>query len=1578
MPRPNAFITLGEYMQERSPALRGIPREMLEAPFLDMIGMGSKPAYKRILERLVEGLENDPEGQYTDSRLRNIVAFAPRVVKEDTHVLKSTLERILEVVEKTDQTHIKWSVGQKVAPFILDYYAAANEDVKEELAEQISNLLSDESSTMRRMMIDILCGSSVKEESENKRDLLVFELACLSRAELERVAESESSEYVKSIALTRIWDEDVMGWEEELSRIEGPLSAADLLDEKHGSLEHCFRMMELVDGEELMGIAWERKRDRILKVLAQEPENVGAALAELVELALKKPIAGQVVHEIISLLENALKVSKPKVCGKIAIEFTHIYNGIQDKELREEIMGRMQNAIEGKAEILLKLLNIVRNTKMFDALLTLSEPHLPENEMAGLICERIGEHIALFESDPEAENASIHLRRVLELADRNPERTVPYAAKKVAEYPERVGARKMVEMLALSECDHTSEDRKDMAIFDIAQPTEGELYYLTEGAASGHVRMIASSLLEEKRAEAARASQKKAKEQFAILMRDNSSSVEADQVLSKIVAYGIVKKEEGKTNELDTAVSYLAAAMEQSPDPGKEKLVIALAAIYENLDTEGRERLSSLAEPMLGKEMQIVKEVIKNSGENKQRQEALFRLIKNQLTIDETHELMFDSRKRTIDEHLCAFISSPESADAEACMMRIADESIGREPKLYATGMILEAARTLESGNFGNLAYERMASCILEISSQADEKTRDDLVSFNLRWLHAHSPKLRKRMLSILRVSSCEEDSLDKSEILIFDLAHPEGKELNQLVKKARSGYVRKLAEERKKMEELVEEQSEKIEDKMSAFETALSGFRSLTSREWSIGDILYMATTVRLIPRKDKNLSRADLEKAAMKVERTFAELDDPDRRTIKESVVKECLEQFALQPMFGDAAKPYLDNLVSFAGEWGSIDAPIAKRIVTGIIQSLENIQDDISLKLAARSVADALIVIIENTKEELKEELISHTAKMLRTPPQAVRDCMMNILVNADFEEKDVDRVKVLFALVNPHPGDMDFFIKNAKTSMVKKMSRKWKCQQKRGGEAFAPLDENEKVTVEKILGLVNGFASIPEKTIIEALEIMDPGLRHVRLRNFVTSCVYNENGTVTADWKARIRSAEKAGEGVYSKIGLEEPHAFEKRDALLDNPELLTEHQREIVCDLAGVPRTKNGVISEVIARAVWQIDPISPNQLRKWLRKRKNLTNFADMLYADRIKPITIDQMDQKEREMISRVIGKLEAEMTDADVGDFFRDVLTKDRDAFIMLRTSEVDPTSENFRSSAAKMREACDLFDFLGKSILPSSYIENKKGVWKSRKKNGPIENSGISWTIKKRDGTTSRMDVVFDAIPGQLGIGEAVDIAREVFELGMMCGQLENVHDAAVLSCIADLLIACRNHEDKSSGDLKDMKNGRGTAVSFALTEGDVLQTMHVGKRKWQVFRNRAKLIEDEPADAHIKIEEDEEGILGRAKKNIESILGTNTEETHVASEQISWHIESPYSNIADSGIGRDLFINIDEVQLQPDDLITLITDGIGNAVPEHTITSTLSKKDTDAAVLEIGSMAAEKSGIVIAYRHGRNLG
>jgi len=1605
MPRPNAFITLGEYMQERSQALRGIPREMLEAPFLDMIGMGSKPAYKRILERLVEGLEHDPVGQYTDSRLRNIVAFAQRVEKKDAQLLKRTLKRILEIVEKTDQSNIQWTLGQKAAPFIVDFYNALNEDVKEELAEDVRKILSEESSTMRRLMINLLCRSSIDEESEDKKDLLVFELVCLRRADLERIAESESSEYVKSIALTKIWNEDMSEWEEDLSRIEGPLSAADLIDGKHGSVEHCFRMMDNVDGQEVMALAWERKRNQILKVLEQEPENAGAALAELVELALKKPIAGQVVHEIISVLENALKVSKPKVCGKIAIEFTHIYNAIDDPQLREEIMGRMQNAMEGKAEILLKLLNIVRNTKMFDALLTLSEPKVFETEMASLLCERIGEHIALFESDPEAENALIHLQRVVDLAARNPERTVQYAAKKIAEYPDRAAARKMVEILGQSTCDHTSEDRRDMAIFDIAQPTEGELYYLTEGAVSGHVRMIASGMLEEKHAEVSRASSEKAKQQFAILMRDNPLSAEADNVILKIVTYAIAKRDDG-ARQLETAISYLEAAMEQSSYPGKEKLVIALATIYENSDAAGKERLVSLAEPLLSKEIGIVKETIINLSENKQTQKALFELTRKLITKGEMNGLLFASSEKVIDKHLNAFVSFPENSGAETLIMKISDEARSRELKLYATGMILEAARNLESINPRNLAFERLASCILEMCSQADEKTRDDLVLFNLRWLRAHSPKLRKSMLRILRLSSCEKDSLDKSELLIFDLVHPEGKELDMLVKKARSGYVRKLAEERKEMEDLVEEQSEKIEDRMGAFESALSEFRALTSRDWSIGDILYMASTCRADinnfawpkdeewptndlpdnivnelavellrnvrpPGPDRNINA--LSKAAMKVETQFAKLEETDRRKIKEAVVKDCLEQLALQP-FGDTIKPYLENLVSFAGEWGSIDAPMAKRIVTGIIHPLEKIQDDVSLKLAARSVADALIAIIENTKEELKQELISHTAKMLRSPPRAVMECITNILVNTDFEEKDEERVKILFALVDQHSSSLDFFIKNSKSSMAKKIAVRWKHRLKRRVETIAPLDKNEKLVMESILRPQEGFECIMEKNLVEALEDMDPGARHIRLRNFVTSCIYNEDGTVAANWKARLKAAEKAGEGIYSKIGLEEPDAFEKRDALLKYPHLMTEHQQEIVCELAGVRKTRNGVISEVITRAIWQIDPSSTSQLRKWLKSRKNLTNFAGMLYEDRIKPATVLLMDQKEREMISRVIGKLEAEMTEEDVANFIRDILTKDREAFIMLRTSEVDPTVENFRLVAAEMREACDLFDFLGRSILPSSLKENKKGVWKSGGKNDSKENSGTSWTIKKRDGTTSRMDIVFDAIPGQLGFGEAVDIAKEVFEMGMMCGLLENVHDAAVLSCIADLLIACRNHEDVSSGVLQDMKNGRGTSVSFALTEGDVLQTMHVGERKWQVFRNGAKIIEDEPADAHIKIEEDGEGISVWAKKKIQSLFGAQAEERHVASERISLHIDSPDGNVANSGIGRDLFINIDEVMLQTGDVVTLISTEVGNAVPQKTITRTLTNENTEAAVLEIGRMAAEKNGVVIAYRHG----
>jgi len=1529
-----AHLSLGSFMHSINPVLRKFPKEMLEMPFLDMMGVVPKPAHRATMARLLDGLVEEPLGQYTESRFANLVYFVSKAGKDDVDLLNKIADRILRLVESPWDQDSKQIMATKSARFLINYYLAIDQEIRNEIAVSVRGMLFEVSPLTRDKLIE-LQGNSVCDFSS-----------------------------------------------QELSR----MPALDLVQPTK---------------EELLAIFFEGR------------ERVSKTLDNLVKDVLREPLLPRNIREAVSVLGEALKRTKPAESAKIARAYVNIYCAIEDSDLKEEIGQMMSESLTGHGNILKKLLPFLRNNDHFDAMLTFSEMHISPEERTEILKTSIGEHIALFESDPESENAESHLGRVVELVHMGGEELVSHAASRIE--PGGRTAMELARILARSGCDETSEDKRDLVIFDMAS-AENVLQYLVENAESDFVLNIASG--------------KKRKADFQKLIQENAESDEADTAISRLVKETLSR--EDMRERLEFAISFFIPSFETASPAGKEKIILALAQINRNLPEKTvQDEFAKMIDPMPGKNRKLIKDMIMNAKGEEEKQKSLMIFIGEKLDASDLKEILFSDRKYRIETLLQEFISDPDSQKAEDIMVDIADmacsDNHGNEVLLLTIGMLVNNAAIAEKREHGDLAFERIANCIINISSRIEDEAREDVFSFTTKWLPAISPRLRERMLRILELSICTEKSMYREDLLVFDIVNPYLKELEYLSENARSGYIRDKSKEEKKRKEALgihktmitgEIEAQKAEEnKLDAFFSSLQEFRALEGEggHSSTADILYMASAARadlqsyawpenvpwptskptcklpdmfigsiavdVIRDERPPVTRRALSptiRAAMIVEAKFAKLDEIERRMLMKDIANECLEAFPTRLCDMDLANVYLMNLVSFASDWGKEDIRTACWIIDGIIGPVEQIADKKEREEVAGIVANAISEIAKNTKAEIRDELIKFTMTKLKGKSRTLRMALLNTLLNEKFEDRE-ESARIILRMSAPNDTELDFIINNARSEMAKSKAEEWKVREMRGGKEPEQLDDYEKYMLEQIIGIQNGCSLVPVKTLIENLMNMDPGERYIRIRSAITMSMYDPDGKVVAkDWKKRIMDAQAAVDSLSNKLGIMEPKFFQKRNVVTSNSDILTKYQQALACKVAGMKPGPKGLVIEVGTKAIVHIDASTKMEIKEWIRKVDNLTKLASILNASTTKPASISHMSKDEIKLLSWAIGKDDSSVTDDDVNEFLNGLINKDRYAFDKLQIY-IEPSIENFRIVAAKMREAYDLIDLLGKPIMPVRIKENSEGVWAGENS----ENPQISLILEYGDGRVTRINALFESIPGYEGSEKAASIAREVFELGAMCGMLETVHDAAVLCRIADLIIAFRNYLNMSNGKINDMLDGSGSSVSLVIQENDSLETVHIGKGKWMVFRNGSRIKSSENGtDVNEKLKkiDEEQGILSWAKGRLHSILGNDSGPAPELTEQTSPG-SGPFGNETGDmgvGLGKTVELNIGEFRLKAGDVVTLYSEGVDSAVVEQTITHTDAGEDMDATVCTIRKNIEAKTGTsgfgIMAFRYG----
>jgi len=1183
-------------------------------------------------------------------------------------------------------------------------------------------------------------------------------------------------------------------------------------------------------------------------------------------------------------------------------------------------------------------------------------------------------------------------------------------------------------------------DGSDLSAFHLSDPRGAELEEL-KYADSEAVRSIAvKRLAMERKREEDGATEWKT-QYLSWLMREDCESTEADRALASLVA-DATGPSAGR-EEMNVALGLMTYSLATASDRGKEKLALAAADLHLGIrDGRVKAEFAGCVVPILVENKQTVKRVIMNPRENEDRVRALFMLMKPHLTPKDGQEILIAVKKRKIIEVMDAFVSDPAAFGAEKFLERAVEIATTKDHEgkleLDVVGMFLDTIAKTKGTPAEGIAAKRLARAITDLVAGTEEELREEVVSLAYNWLPTHSMAVREEILGILRNSECEEGSAERGDLFAFDIIHPTIEELDGLVDgrmKARSEYVRRLAAERKELEGSIETDSEICQKKVAAFRESLAEFRERSGdpegKKFLLGDILCVGTDARvnfsdygkeaavspdgmqdwkharmgpanglIDSDKEKPKTKApekkrectDLQKAAMMVEKALAELDTDSRKEVLAEMVLESLHAYESNPV-GPGSRRHLESIAGAAASWDAAELSFVSDVIKRMLRSTEGLPNKEAKESAGQMMAEAMVMIAGEVKKDIRKEVFSEIRASVPALSGGIRQKMFMMLVDGKFDEGSRDRAKIIFELANPSGMELKHLIKNEQVSKeVRKLARVKKAEDMLGGRAPKPLDDDEKLIIEHALGVPNGFASVPEESLVDGFMNLDPGVRHAIMKGFVTSYFSGP------DWKPKIRASEAAVASVSEKLGLEQPDAFEKRDALIARPDLLTPAQRRFVSELAGMNTVNGKIDPEMVRKAATRLAAIDELAMKPMVRRKlfglNGFTRFASLLAMNRANPVTMNDLSKaahsEDRDTLSRLVGKLEADMSDEDIADFAKRLAEKDRTAFDVLRTSEVDASMERFREAASEARQICDLLELLGRPMMPSKITENGQGIWSSKKSRGEMEDNGFSYILEANGLRRTRIDAVFDGMSGQAGASEASAVAREVFELGIMSGLLGTVEDAAILCEVADLAIANLNYDDATAGRIPDMAGGRGTTVALTLQAGDTLHAIHVGDSRWAVLRKGVvvKASEDhsliqrcaQEALAALTFPDQDtkrEGAkmlarLAGGKENFKALMehfrGKNPSAQEL-SEYVIWHFEPRDINpdTITSGLGS-MFgqLTIGRVELESGDTVALYTDGIGNVVCEHKLGRAFSVDDLDFAIQSVRYIAEDRSG------------
>jgi|GEM_PF-4862853 len=149
MPKPgqptgkHAHPALAERTRARErAALDGVPRELLEEPFIRRLNLDKEPAAERLFRRLLEGFESDPAGPHADVRLDCISALAAEMEPGQAGIVRDAMTRIASAVIGIEDAGLRYAAGGKVGKCFSEILEVSEGEMREEVQAALVSLFA--------------------------------------------------------------------------------------------------------------------------------------------------------------------------------------------------------------------------------------------------------------------------------------------------------------------------------------------------------------------------------------------------------------------------------------------------------------------------------------------------------------------------------------------------------------------------------------------------------------------------------------------------------------------------------------------------------------------------------------------------------------------------------------------------------------------------------------------------------------------------------------------------------------------------------------------------------------------------------------------------------------------------------------------------------------------------------------------------------------------------------------------------------------------------------------------------------------------------------------------------------------------------------------------------------------------------------------------------------------------------------------------------------------------------------------------------------------------------------------------
>jgi len=632
--------------------------------------------------------------------------------------------------------------------------------------------------------------------------------------------------------------------------------------------------------------------------------------------------------------------------------------------------------------------------------------------------------------------------------------------------------------------------------------------------------------------------------------------------------------------------------------------------------------------------------------------------------------------------------------------------------------------------------------------------------------------------------------------------------------------------------------------------------------------------------------------------------------------------------------------------------------------IVEALKE-TDDAGKKNITLACADIWIRIESHEEKERAAQLIGPIlADQDHVKPIISLLCSMN----------DKARFNALYGIVRKHIGKDERNIITRVRERRKKMEmERWKETQ-RQSSAARPIDdsienailqhveqqEDDRTGYRQLYDSLTGTEKSFVEYVLKAAGIKaeegagqvkafkELGQAHIDILLLNCICWQLRN----PNWRDLTIGAQRAADGIYSKFGLMKSGPEAMRKAYLE--------------ESPGTPVLFKG-------------SPIVRNEaeLRKKISEASDIVSLAAFTSAQR-------RADGKAYvpKRLSAIIGQDEA-------AESAKAMKMKDPDFFERLESKGIDLSLEAIRGFAASARMARELSSALGNELrrVESVTPDNQFIMSEPAEDKGRMADSGFSYGIRYSDGKKMRISAVFDGVSGQNDSVEASAITKEIFELGIYSGLINDITDAQVFCEIADIALGMMNFKD----DPQNMRGHRATTIALTMEYDGNLHALHAGDSRWRVFR-KGKMIEgsadhtilrdaleksrsvfDPEADPEPKNDAFEALVLALNEEDAWFLLNhmaENSPQLHELLEHVLWNYKikkeagpSYVTSCIGSALGE---IDISTVKLEPGDVVALYTDGISDVVCGHRLAEEFLGKEPAEAIRSIMEFAKSRSG------------